>query len=199
MVLVLSLLNLTSFNTNTSLSNAVSFVGILTSILYWAKVSFAYYLFYFWIIIQIIVIKPHLDAIQTFRFTIFLGNIEINIFALLLLGLAKFLQAPGIIGKRIKITEFREGMLRDILPMEGVIVGRKDFKADSNWLIFQPDDAFSYDGRSAHQILFKRKDGKNFRPGKEEQIIYFRIAFSDITTENSNLNDFPFVEWAKAR
>ncbi|MEL1244098.1 hypothetical protein AAEO56_07500 [Flavobacterium sp. DGU11] len=204
--LIFSLVNLTNPGALLSLSGLVSVIGIIGSILYFIDFHMRIVIpvLYIWIIVQIISVEPYFNLTQGFfNMGVSLGandsEIVINIIPSILLSTIVILRASRLVGKRITISEFREGSLSDILPLEGTITKRMDFGSEKNWMLFKPDKPFYYDDALVPYVLIKRKDGKIIKSGAKNQIIFFRLVSNEIYLQSNAIENFPFIEWAICR
>lgn len=199
--LLLSIINITSYATSSIPNLCLSVVGIVGAALYFREHPWAFRLLYFWVLAQIVIIEPYIDLSQgirlSFGFGLNDGGIYINIPMLVLFATVRVVEAAGYKGRKIILREFREGSIAGF-PLTGTVTGRKTVGDEHNWLIVSPDELFSYDGRTVHSLLVKRKDNKTVKPGGKNQVSFFRLVYDAADLKSADAGRFPFIDWVYA-
>lgn len=204
-VILLSVMNISNkIHDLISLSVLNSLIGIVGSVLFFLKKPISVKLIYSWILAQIVIIDPIFDVSQglSFKlgFTLGLKNgdvgLNINILAFLMLGCIKILETANLIGKKITLKKFRDGILEDIFPINGTITERISLENEKNWLLVTLDNSFDYEGQSINKVLIKRKDDKTVKLKEKNQISFLRLVVHENDLINkSDKASFPFIDW----
>jgi hypothetical protein len=204
-VLLFSVCNFFSnLNNLLSLSILNSVIGIVGVVLLFYRIPVATKLIYFWTISQIFIIKPYIDFSQVITFSFFFGDenrgIFLNYLPIFFLGFIKIMEAMTLIGKRIVFSEFRETVLGNVFPMTGVIESVVNFGHDKNYLLVKLDTDFNHENENIGYVLTKAKDkDKIIKPGKKNQLGFFRIVPDKNEIGNSGVEKFPFIDWVRVQ
>ncbi len=204
-VILLSIMNIFSNDHGLiSLSILNSLIGIIGSVLFFLKKVNSVRLIYVWIIAQIVIIDPFFDLSQgiNFKLGFILGLkngdvvLNVNVLAVIMLGFIKILEAANMVGKRITLKKFRDGILGEIFPINGTITERISLENEKNWLLVALDKSFDYEGQKIHKVLIKRKDDKTVKLKEKNQITFFRLVLDENDLINSSdKSKFPFIDW----
>jgi hypothetical protein len=110
------------------------------------------------------------------------------------------MEAMTLIGKRIVFSEFRETVLGNVFPMTGVIESVVNFGHDKNYLLVKLDTDFNHENENIGYVLTKAKDkDKIIKPGKKNQLGFFRIVPDKNEIGNSGVEKFPFIDWVRVQ
>jgi hypothetical protein len=201
-VILLSIMNITNHLSGLfSLSVLVSLIGITGGILFIYRYAFSAKLLYLWTIVQIIVITPSFDLSQGFNLSVVLNTqkhgFHLNYLALAYLGFMKIIEASVLVGKKVTFTEFRaDGALGDVFPLSGTIRERIEIDKEKNYLLVELANPFMYENKEITQVLTKAKDKeKTLKPGKKDQLAFFRIVEDKNDLMLPTADKFPFIDW----
>jgi hypothetical protein len=221
LIAVLSLLNILKHSANfLALTNLLSLVGIVGTILYFKKNNLYKKIIYLWILAQVIVVdreildettgiwinKPFWDLTQVisvklgFKLTTNTSNfgINANIATIFFFGLLRILGASGLIGKQLSFKKFRQdNRLGDIFPLAGTVLKRVTLSKEKDWLLVHLSSTFDFEGNTIEYVLVKSKDGETIKQKAKNQIVYFRLVndINNIREGNNDSNNFPFIDW----
>ncbi len=219
-VAILSTLNLLNvFHGKFTLSQIVSIAGLIGVVLYFLRNPFSKYLFYFWILFQIVVIESNttnqitgivqkttiwnMSQIINLLLGFDLGTrshqyfVSLNLVPLIYFSFYRLISISSLKGKRFKFSKFRENnKLGNIFPLEGTVVKRVQLSNEKDWLLVQLETSFLYLEKEIKYVLIKPKDGTSIKQNSK-QLIYLRLVY-DIDKVSDGVNDiheFPFVDW----
>jgi hypothetical protein len=188
-----------------SLSVLVSIIGIVGGVLFIYRYSVSTKLIYLWTIAQIIIVVPSFDVSQFLKLSLgfYSGQkgIHLNYLPLIYLGFMKIIEASVLVGKTITFTEFRAGgALGAIFPMKGTIIERVAIDKEKNYLLVELDSPFNYENQQITHVLTKAKDNeKTLKPGKKDQLAFFRVVEDKNDLIRPSMAKFPFVDWVYVR
>lgn len=217
----LSLINISNHSVDLlALTNLLSLVGIVGTILYFKNNDLFKKLIYIWVLAQVVVIdrevldkatgawlhKPFWDLTQVFSFKLGFNfttdtskfGINANIVAIFFFGLLKILEVSSLIGKQLTFKKFRQdNRLGDIFPLTGTVLKRVTLSKERDWLLVQLTPTFEFDGKTIEYALVKSKDGETIKQKAKNQIVYFRLVYelNNINEGDNDSNNFPFIDW----
>jgi hypothetical protein len=204
-----------------SLSSLLSLVGITGVILFFKKNDSFKKLMYVWIIAQLIVIdrevldpasgtwfdSPVWDMTQVFSFKLGFKfsthsnkfGLNVNVVALMFLGLFKILEVSSLVGKQLTLIKFKQdSKLSAIFPLTGIVKKSVVLSKDKDWLLVELPSGFTFNGKIVRHVLIKRKDGEIIKPKTKNQLVFFRLVYDidQLIDGDNESNNFPFVDWA---
>ncbi len=90
--------------------------------------------------------------------------------------------------------------MKQILPLEGIIIQSFSIDTDNDWLMVQLDKTYELNSFSFSRIAIKRKDKEILRLKAKKQLVFFRIMEEETPIQPHYLSgkNFPFIDWAIA-
>jgi hypothetical protein len=123
----------------------------------------------------------------------------INFLALIFALFHRPASGTDLIGKELSFFKYRcDNSLGLIFPIKGKVLKTVTLSGEEDWLLVKLNQVFDYQGMSIEYVLIRRNDKKTLVPGKENQLVFFKLVPDPdkICDKENDKADFPFEVWA---
>ena len=201
-IIIIFISSLTILRLELTFSTINALIGIVGAILFFYKVSLSSLFIRFWLLSQIIIVKPYFDFSQAISFKFeFLADdfqVSLNILPLFLIGFLKIIEMSNLVGKKVTFLEFRETVLGEVFPLMGTILSTIEMGKSENYLVVKLDNPIMFEGKSIYNVLTKAKDpNKTIKLQKKNQIGFLRLVLDELDLNQRDVSKFPFIDWVK--
>lgn len=202
-------------------STFLSLIGIVGAILFFLKNSLYKFLFYIWILAQILLISKltydpisqsfqpnpywNLEQTSSIGLSFFLSFktatyfYKFNVLATFYLAMFRIINISRLVGKNLNLRPLKDGgNLDEVLPLNGNVIKRVRLDNEKDWLLLRLEKNFDYNGEDISHILIKSKGDGVLKKGGKNQVVYVRLVpnINDIEDGVNPANQFPFADWA---
>jgi hypothetical protein len=123
----------------------------------------------------------------------------INFIALIMALFYRPSSGTDLVGKELSFFKYRcDNSLGIIFPIKGRVLKTVTLSGETDWLLVKLNQAFDYQGTSIEYVLIGRNDKKTIVPGKENQLVFFKLVpdLDKIGDKDNDKADFPVEVWA---
>lgn len=195
----------------------ISLLGLAAVVTYFYARHLARVLFVVWAVVQLILIRNSdpaagnvPDLSQGFSLPVYLPltmgyngyQIGVNLVAVFLLVLMKFLQSDEIIGQYLHFAAYRrDNSLGDVFPLKGKVERYVSLPDEKDWLLVNLKKSFKFKGRIIQYVLIKRSDKKAVRKNQSNQLVFFKPVpdLSILEKGENDIKNFKDEVWALCR
>lgn len=205
-----------------SVANALlGFVGVLLFLL--KKQSFRKVI-YFWIILQIVVIKrevfvPELQDFKEddvwnpsqfmdFSFGMHFNSetskvfLAVNVLPFMYFVLFRIVSSNSLIGIKFTFSKLKsDGVTDAFFPLKGTISQRMTLQKEKHWLLLELENPIEIDNTTIYYAIVKRKNGEPLRKGLKQQSVVFKLIkdYKNFEIDPESHTDYINVPWVDSR
>jgi hypothetical protein len=149
--------------------------------------------------IEYILLFVALVACVSFKMNVGHYEAGINFFALFLALFYRPASGTDLMGKELSFFQYRhDNSLGVVFPLKGIVTKKLILSGEEDWLLVKLNQAFNYQAMCIEYVLIRRNDKKTLVPGKENQLVFFKLVpnLDKICDKDNDKADFPVEVWA---
>jgi hypothetical protein len=123
----------------------------------------------------------------------------LNFFAFFLALFYRSASRTDLTGRELSFFQYRcDNSLGLVFPVKGMVMKKLILSGEDDWLLVKLNQAFNYQAMTIEHVLIKKNDKKSLIPGKENQLVFFKLVpdLNVIREKDNDKADFPLEVWA---